>query len=659
MAFAGFVLKRESELHQLQESATNLGLLKRELEDLGWNLMNMNHGVKSFAEDSPEERRKTYVRGTRYYKQDPLVGRNVDMLTDYAIGQGISIPQTDNEDLRQVFSEFWNDPENKAVLTTPEAQREKDRDVQLGGNVFWTAFVNPSTGHVRLGDIPSSEVRDIISHPENRRKTMFYKRVFSPAPYDFTEHRYIVDATKEEVRYYRDWRFPEDDQFGPREGKIAEGLIFHFAPNKVADSKFGFPMTLRILTWVQAYNEFMKARVALVQAAAMFAWKRKVKGNPSEVKKIIQNFAERQFDQAGQGPAQAGMPAPAPVNYGSVLSTNENVNWEQVKTDTGGAAATADGRMIKGQVGAGYGFPLHYQGDIGGANLATATAMELPVLKMVEAHQMLWMNLMREIHDFVIESAILAGRIPAARKGRFTKDALATRHSDLSLVKEPKPAPRVAGDGSEATAVLQEGHLLEAQGDDEGEYTYKIAMPKILQRQVGETINAMVNTVKAADPYGQNVDLSRWMLQSALEVLGESEPEQVVSKVFPPGYKPPDITQVGLAERGRGDSIDGDGSSGVNFSNRPNNSSTRKPASASAVGAKGAKRARSMDERAKMGEAAVIDPKVVMHFEDIEEQAMSAINEAYDAFTELMGRVTRGEFDPAGTEAPADAAPDA
>jgi hypothetical protein len=637
MGLMGFSLVRESEMGRLQESAVNLGHLKRELEDLGWNLLNMDYGNRSFAEQSPQERAKVYTRSVRYYLSDPLVGRNVDMLTDYAVGQGIGMPQTDNARLRQIFAEFWQDPENKAVLTSPEAQREKDRDLQMGGNIFWTAFVNDGDGHVRLSDIASHEIKDIITDKNNRRKTLYYKRITKPAPYNFKTHKYEGEAAAEpQITYYRDWRYQAVEDYRP--DTIEEGLIFHLAVARVADSKFGFPLTMRILSWVQAYNEFMKARVALTQAAAMFAWKRKVKGNPAEVKTILQNFADRQFQQAGQT-NDGGMHAPPPVQYGSVLSTNENVQWDQVKTDTGGANATADGRMIKGQVGAGYGFPLHYQGDIGGANLATATAMELPVLKMVEAHQMLWMNLMRDIHDFVIEQAIVKGELPAASKGRFTKEAIRKRGYNVTLVKEPKQG--AAASVGVAAEELQEGELIDEDGNvlveahaegSAGEYTYKIPMPKILQRQIGETINAMVNTAKAADPYGQNVDLSRWMLHSALEVLGEPEPEQVVMKVFPPGYKPPDITQVGLAERGRSDSIDGDGRGPIDFSRH------RKPTSESAVGAKGGKRARTMDE---VTEAAV-NPRVAAHFEDIEAEVAEAIDRAYDKIGAIMEGLTGG-----------------
>ena len=624
MGMLGYVLKRESEVHRLQESALNLGHLKRELEDLGWNLMNMPYG-KSFAEMSSMDKAKVYARSVKYYLNDPLVGRNVDMLTDYAIGSGIPIPQTDNPKLQQLFSEFWNDPENKAVLTTPEAQREKDRDLQMGGDLFWTAFVNPSTGHVKLSDIASGEVRDIITDPDNRRKHLYYKRVFTPTRYDFKEDQ--LDSSlpgQAQITYYRTARHPiEREQkpgkapFGPPEEKLSEGLVFHIALNRVGESKFGFPLTMRILTWVQAYNEFMKARVSLVQAAAMFAWRRKVKGNPAEVRKVLQNFANRQFSAAGQ--TQDGTsPVPPPVQYGSVLSTNQNVDWDQVKTDTGGANATADGRMIKGQVGAGYGFPLHYQGDIGGANLATATAMELPVLKMVESHQMVWFTAMRDLHDFIIEQAILKGTLTAAKQGRFSKVALANRYDDTTLVKEPDAGDSVPAAGDR---VLQEAG---SGADDEGEYTYKITMPQIIQRQVGETVNAMVNTVKASDPYGQNVDLSRWLLQSALEVLGEPEPANVVAKVFPPGYKPPDL----LAERGRGDSIGGDGRGPVDFKKQ------HKPTSTEATGAKGGKRARTMEE---VTEARLdASPQVAAHLAHVEASALDAVNAAYDRIEDMM-----------------------
>jgi hypothetical protein len=46
-----------------------------------------------------------------------------------------------------------------------------------------------------------------------------------------------------------------------------------------------------------------------------------------------------------------------------------------------------DAQMIRSQYSVGTGWPQSYLGDPSGTNLATATPLELKVLKMVEARQ--------------------------------------------------------------------------------------------------------------------------------------------------------------------------------------------------------------------------------------------------------------------------------
>lgn len=66
---------------------------------------------------------------------------------------------------------------------------------------------------------------------------------------------------------------------------------------------------------------------------------------------------------------------------GSIITENQQVEHESFKIDSGAMGAEKDGQMIRSQISAATHFPQHYLGDIGSANLATATSMELPVLQ--------------------------------------------------------------------------------------------------------------------------------------------------------------------------------------------------------------------------------------------------------------------------------------
>lgn len=562
MGIFGLNIVRDPDLARLTEAEGKFNVAKREMEDLGYRLLSAPY--EQLASDLPHlDRNKAIARGIDYWVRDPLIGQAVDMLTDYVVSTGMKPPQTENKDLQDVFTRFWADPENKLVLTTMEAQRMKFNELQLQGNVYLTAFVSKGNGHVRFSDMPPREITDIITGRENRKKHLYYKRQTCDYEYDFKSDQYVQGDPK--TLWYQNWRFAPEEAYKP--ATLQDGLVFHWSTNRLSDGKFGNPRVMRIVDWVRAYNEYMRARVSVMRALAMFAWKRKVKGNPSDVRKIANAWASGQLaSDAGDGSYQP------PAQYAATVTTNDAVSWDAIKTDTGGASAQVDGRMIKGQVGVGYGFPLHYLGDIGGANLATATAMELPVLKMVEAFQGWMLDAMYEIHDFVIAMAIKHGELPEASEGRFTKERI-----------------------RDNTYLVESGH----DGNDRGDYQYKLTLPSIMQRQVSEVVNSIIEALKGVDPYAQNVDASRWALNAVLEVIGETNPQKVIDKVFPEGYQYPTNVET---ERGRTDSRDGDGQ-GV-----PDFKANRKPTATARLGKKGMKQARQPGEiKTSTVESALLD----------------------------------------------------
>jgi hypothetical protein len=415
--------------------------------------------------------------------------------------------------------------------------------------------------------------------------------------YDFDDNTWKADGEAKTKFYLAAYEQPIED-YQPK--KIEDGFVFHWSLNRLSDGKFGNPPIMRILDWTRAYNEFMRARVSLMRALAMFAWQRKVKGSPSDVRKIANAWANGQLASGGVPGEGAGVPN----QYAATVSTNENVQWEQLKTDTGGAAAREDGRMIKGQVAVGGGFPMHYLGDIGGANLATATAMELPVQKMVEGIQGYIEGQLYRMIDFAIIAKIRAGELEPTKAGRFSAERLKLQGKGIEDMTEAEKAKleeaedvangKVTGDDTTVDGKHKtvEGH------NDRGEYNYKIVMPAVLKRQVSETINAVINLIKAVDPYGQNVEGSRWVLKHALEILDEPNPQSIVDTIFPAGFEYPTNIE---AERGRTDTREGDGSGQVDFQ------AARKPPATSRVGVKGGKEARPAEEAMEAAEGAFLD----------------------------------------------------
>jgi hypothetical protein len=238
--------------------------------------------------------------------------------------------------------------------------------------------------------------------------------------------------------------------------------------------------------------------------------------------------------------------------------------------------------MLRSQISAATHFPQHYLGDIGSANLATATSMELPVLKAVESRQEVIEQLFRWFFEQVIEEAIKSGRLPeeltaeewaereksAREEGQkegveapsgATTDAMGLDQQNATpagatveaatngngqgdaeqiLAHELGPEMDVAG-GSEAE-VPEEIPEHVSEEDKKRDLGYDFGLPSPLRRMMTDLVTAISTIARTFDPNGTNMQLARQLLPIALgEGLEMNDPGEVVEKIFPPGYRDP------------------------------------------------------------------------------------------------------------------------
>ena len=119
-------------------------------------------------------------------------------------------------------------------------------------------------------------------------------------------------------------------------------------------------------------------------ALARFAWKTKVQGGQASV-----NAIKAQTDNVE-------------INAGSQLLENMGSDTQPIRTDSGARNAYQDGRQIKLQVAAAVGIPEQYFGDISIGNLATAKTVELPMMKMFQSYQAVWIDTYKDIDEVVL-----------------------------------------------------------------------------------------------------------------------------------------------------------------------------------------------------------------------------------------------------------------
>lgn len=465
----GEIERLERRLEKMQEAAdldaASRKMMNRRIEDLTYKYLD---AVATNEDDHPENRRKIVRRAYRYWAEDPIVGQSLNLLTWYTFGRGVPMPTVPKRDSIEevdrlaaldVIKEFWSAPENKAVISSLEAQEQKSLELQIEGEVFIAMFDGGAGSPLLLSDIDPSEITNVIVSTDNRKMPLFYERTFSPKVYDFDTKQYRATAGKKVV-YYRHWLHqPGDNDPEPPSDLIDENaLIMHVAVNRTSNQQRGNSEVRRVLEWAKGFREFMEGRLAIARAINRVAQVVKVDGGPSEVAKVMQQFSSA--DPLALTRIPLNDPQIASPQAATMFRT-PNVSIEPASFETGAGVADQDKRAFLGQIAAGTGWPSHYLGGEGAQSLANLTAMEAPVLKMVESRQELWEQV---IYNLTREALIRAG-----------------------IDIEPE-----------------------------------VTMPPILQRDTGQLAGALQSMVAVLDPQQDNIALKRWIAGQYLSLFGEA-----------------------------------------------------------------------------------------------------------------------------------------
>lgn len=387
---------------ELREVANDLEMQLFQSEERGWLRL---AGSIEDLEFSWEGRQELNKQAYYFWRKNPLAGRAVDTVTNYTFGRGVDI-RSKNEKVNGILQEFLNDRDNKAVLTNHEAQRTLSDELQVFGNVYFALFAKD--GKVKVSTILDSEVADVILDVNNRNRPLMYKRSLIGKRYDYAQHAYKTSA--QSYIYYPDWRALDDQDVTEHLDEEATGgaMIRHLRVNRLSHEKFGISELYRAMDWLSAYNKFLEDWASITAAFARFAWKKKVKGGPATV--------AAQAAAAKSGLATTlGRENNPPSAAGATIF--ENMASELTPIRTQGATTSAqDGRYLKLMVSAATGIFEHYFGDPSTGNLATASAMELPMLKMFESRQELWTDCFKDIVEVVLNEAGLDGLPPEKRE---------------------------------------------------------------------------------------------------------------------------------------------------------------------------------------------------------------------------------------------------
>lgn len=318
----------------------------------------------------------------------------------------------DEDQLKEIITSFWKDSDNEKAFTSHEAMKEWLDSVITDGEKFFVGFTAATPPYVRLTEIPVEEITDIIYSPDNRNVPVYYKRNFQPMKYTH-DGGYALDG-EPKVTYYLDYELTDEQIERAKESIKIEAKhlapddqrVFHTMINPLwtRKGKRGVSELYSSREWFRVYKEFMEDRAAINAAATSVAFKRKIKAGPTGVAQFNDKFGgvDVGYENPENNTELRKLTKPLAA---SVYNSNPAMDLDWMKTDTGAVNAKEDGRSLMAAAGAGVGIFVHYFGEGGDANLATAQAMELPMVKTFEDWQE-WVNsTIRAMCRFVITIA--------------------------------------------------------------------------------------------------------------------------------------------------------------------------------------------------------------------------------------------------------------
>lgn len=522
---------QSSSVTRIREGLTDIS---RTIEDLTWTNLSQDTRM-SGIEDDWVRRADMLKRMRTMRRRSPLAKQSFQLLKNYCLGQGVTLRPNNKALIAKIVDEFWDDPVNQTTFTSHVSMIQALDTIFTDGDLFLVLFPDYDLGNVQLGWIDSSMVQDVVTDENNWRVAKWYKVRKPRGAYDFKTGAYNSTGGEDFV-YYRDWRNTDEvesqpkgrkqDQYKPRAGQIAEGLIYHVAINK--RGKFGESELAAASDWLKAHKDFMEDRATLSRAAAQIAWRKKRKGPASDIAAQVSRLQSSLVDNLSRWETNP------PSASGSTIVENDGSTMEWVKTDTGAGNALMDERIIRMMVGSGVGVMNHYFGDEAAANLATATAMELPMLKMYEGWQKLLTDVIKDILFFVLTVAHEAGRIgPQDTDSKYKAD----QSKPPSILQALGMAPTVESNLIEAASmsvvtVQQPEAVDDVEDDTTGaiDWYVDVDFPPIVQREIGAYIAALKNTFSMMPVF--NIESQKLVISMALTAFGVNDIDEVMSKLF-------------------------------------------------------------------------------------------------------------------------------
>lgn len=353
------------------------------LDDRGW----LTGGQKVAGELDPLSR-STQINKTRYYwLRDPLARQACRLWTDYALGaEGLQYNCDEDTTQQKAIDKFMKDRRNRKLLSAAGMKRLSTR-LLVDGEIFFAMFED---GTIRTFD--PLQITNIVCKADDDETTLVYVRK--------------TTGKDQETLYYKDWAADDKDAAKAKDPitgelvgtKIEKSVVVYHLPFEPFEKR-GTGLLSSCVNWSREHRRFMEARVAITQALSTWAHKVTVKGGQSKLNKV-RDALQSTFAVTGTQNGTERVPQNAPA---SAFIQNDGIDMVPTPRATGASDSKSDADQLKLMVCAGTGLGIHYFGDNATGNLATSTAMELPMLKAFMGYQKLWIDAFRDLFTILLQ----------------------------------------------------------------------------------------------------------------------------------------------------------------------------------------------------------------------------------------------------------------
>jgi hypothetical protein len=339
------------------------------------------------------------------YDHNPFAHRIIDMTVEFIIGEGVTF-QADHADVQKRLELFWSDPINNMEIN----QENFLRDLALAGEQIYSIGINPINGLVRIAYIDPQRVSGVVYNKDNalvpewvvlsKRNNEKYNKAFQVV-HPSTNPSFLGKMTVITETKARNGRMVVQDKTLPKKGEVQKltdklevevvGTCAYFSVNKPISGTRGRSDILSLLDWLDAYDQFMWARLERVKAINNVVWKILMKGKTeADLRKVARTFPE--------------------FKPNSQFFHNENMDIEPVTAKFISEDAASEAAMFKGQILGGSGFPPTWFGETVRSG-ASAAEMNDPAFKRLLSRQRVFINILSTLFRVQIDQSVIAGTI--------------------------------------------------------------------------------------------------------------------------------------------------------------------------------------------------------------------------------------------------------